>query len=1067
MSVAGHIGVASARGRRLLVAALLAALVVLCGSAQALATVSWRLTSISNTTAQPGGQFTYHLDITNTGDAPSDGSTVTLTVTLPDRVTGVSADTTGFGGSFDCPTVAGATGTLTCSGTPVVPAHQPGPLMSITVDVAPDAPNPFTTRFDLDGGGAPEAAHTADPTLVSATDPLFGFDAFDVAATTGGVPSTQAGGHPDELSTSIDFNTHTDPSPVVGEMFPVEDVKDVTVELPAGLVGNPTNLAECTQAQLASGELVPAPVCPPASQVGVVAVRIAGTLFAPIPVYNMVPPPDVPARFGFNVSGSIVVLDVHVRTGSDYGIDATASNVPQGLAIVGNTFTLWGVPADSIHDSERACAGGGYPYLGNPTCPSGAARTVFFRNPTSCIPAGDVTTTARIDSWQHPGDVKSATVRSHATPGYPFAPPDWGLPVGIDGCENVPFDPTLVAQPSAGSSAGAPSGFAFDVTVPQTDDPDVAISQSDVRKVTVTLPEGVRVNPSSADGLGACSSDQIALRSDAMPSCPDSSKLGTVTIDTPLLKVPVTGNVYLARPFDNPFNSLIAVYIVASAKGVVIKLPGMAVMDPNTGQISTTFDNNPQLPFSRLHVEFRGGPRAPLVTPKTCGTFTTHAELTGWNGRTVASDSSFTLTENARGQPCPSTFTPGFSAGTESNSAGSSSPFSMRFTRDDEDQELSGLTVHMARGLTARIAKVTLCTDAQARANACPADSLIGNVTVGAGAGTNPFFITDGKAYMTGPYKGAPFGASIVVPAVAGPFDLGLVTVRAAVFIDKHDATVRIVSDPFPTILQGIPLDVRDVRVKIDKPDFWLNPTSCADKSISATLTSTAGARADVSDRFQASDCASLGFKPKMVMRVGGKGHTHAGQTSPFVTRLTMPQRNQANLRFVRVTLPRTINARLNTINDACTRAEFESDIAKCAHAKAGSAVASTPLLRDPLRGTVYFVKNGHAIPDLFVALRGQVDFDLIGTITIVHNALLRTTFATAPDVPIRSFTLRLLGGRNTASIGAVRNLCSKSSRRAKAQVDYIGQNGKVRQVAQALKVGGCAARSHRRHRRH
>jgi hypothetical protein len=304
-----------------------------------------------------------------------------------------------------------------------------------------------------------------------------------------------------------------------------------------------------------------------------------------------------------------------------------------------------------------------------------------------------------------------------------------------------------------------------------------------------------------------------------------------------------------------------------------------------------------------------------------------------------------------------------------------------------------------------------------------------------------------------------------VVPAVAGPFDLGLVTVRAAVFVDKHDASVRIVSDPLPTILQGIPLDVRDVRVKIDKPDFWLNPTSCADKSISATLTSTAGMRADVSAPFQAADCASLGFKPRMVMRVGGKGHTRPGRTSPFTTRLTMPARNQANLRFVRVTLPPTINARLNTIQDACTRQEFESDIGKCAHAKAGTATAVTPLLRDPLRGSVYFVKNGHAIPDLFVALRGQVDFDLVGTITIVNSKLLRTTFATAPDVPIRSFTLRLLGGTNTASIGAVRDLCSKSARRQKAQIDYIGQNGRVRQVDQALKVGGCGS-GHHRHRR-
>jgi hypothetical protein len=278
---------------------------------------------------------------------------------------------------------------------------------------------------------------------------------------------------------------------------------------------------------------------------------------------------------------------------------------------------------------------------------------------------------------------------------------------------------------------------------------------------------------------------------------------------------------------------------------------------------------------------------------------------------------------------------------------------------------------------------------------------------------------------------------------------------------------VRIVSDPFPTILQGIPLDVRDVRVNVNKPDFFINPTSCAVKTIAGTLTSTEGSRANVSDRFQAADCGSLGFKPRMSMRVGGRGHTRRGKTSAFSTTLSMPAKGQTNLRFVRVTLPQTINARLNTINDACTRREFESDITKCAHAKAGSAVAVTPLLRDPLKGEVYFVKNGHPIPDLFVALRGQVDFDLIGRFTIPGGKRLATTFDAAPDVPIRSFTLRLRGGPNTASIGAAANLCSASSRRAKAEVDYIGQNGRVRQVDQALKVGGCAKqKAHRRGRK-
>src|SRR6185312_10838582 len=331
-----------------------------------------------------------------------------------------------------------------------------------------------------------------------------------------------------------------------------------------------------------------------------------------------------------------------------------------------------------------------------------------------------------------------------------------------------------------------------------------------------------------------------------------------------------------------------------------------------------------------------------------------------------------------------------------------------------------------------------------------------GDVTTGAGAGSNPFFITAGRAYLTGPYKGAPFGVSIVVPAVAGPFDLGNVVVRSALFVDKHTADVSIVSDPLPTILQGIPLDVRDIRVNVNRPRFFLNPTSCAPKTIAGVVQSTAGATAHVSDRFQAAECASLDFKPRMVLTVGGKGHTAAGRTTPLSTTLTMPAKNQANLRYVRVTLPGTLNARLTVIQDACTPQQFDTDIAKCAHAKAGTATALTPLLAHPLRGNVYFVKNHPGYPDLVIALRGQVAFDLIGRISIVNNRYLRTTFPTAPDVPIRSFTLHLFGDAKHGSIGTLANLCTKHSRTAKVDLDYIAQNGNVLQTAPKLRITGC-----------
>jgi len=1061
---------------RLVATALAALLLFGCLAASALAAPVWRIVSSSSTTVAPGGQLTYFIDVVNVGDVNSDGTPYPLTITLPPGFLGATAEP-GAGSSFSCPSVAGET-IITCdgSGAAFVGIRQE---LRLTVDVDSGAIGVKTATFEISGGGAPSGSSGADAVTISDTPLGFGIDAFDgqVTADAAASPFTQAGGHPFGLSTAITFNAAPDSSPVVGGLQPLEPVKNVVVDLPPGLVGNPTGATECTGSDLANTEPLsvnPRSLCAPTSQVGTALVvhngqAAFGNVLGLVPVFNMVPPPNVPARFGINVLGTVVVLDAQVRTGSDYGLRIVSRNTSEGASLIGTEFDFWGVPSDASHDHERSCPGQAAAGTGGPTCGSGAPRRAFFRNPTTCTPLGvGLTTTARVDSWLHPGDFKTASFVSHDPPGYPFAPVDWGAPHGPDGCEVVPFDPLLQGQPLEGSKAGGPVPFTFDLTIPQSDDPDETAAQSDLRKAVVTLPAGVRVSASSASGLQACSSAQIALRSDGYPSCPEASKIGALTVDTPLLDVPVTGGIYLAKPFDNPFNSLLAIYLVARAKGVVLKLAGHVATDPRTGQITTTFDDNPQLPFSRLHLEFKTGPRTPLALPNRCGTYTTHAVLTGWNGRTVASDSSFSLSENARGRACPPQFSPGFSAGTESNSAGSSSAFLLRFTRDDEDQALGALTVNLPRGLTGKIANVQLCANAAARAGSCSAGSKIGDVTVGAGAGSDPFFITNGRAYLTGPYKGAPFGVSIVVPAVAGPFDLGTVTVRSALFVDKHDATVRIVSDPLPTILQGIPLDVRDVRVNVNKPDFFINPTSCAVKRIGATLTSTEGRRAAVSDRFQAAECGSLSFRPRMVMRVGGKGHTRRGQTSAFTTRLTMPSKDQANLKFVRVSLPTTINARLNTINDACTRAEFEADIAKCAHAVAGSAAASTPLLRAPLRGKVYFVKNGHPIPDLFVALRGQVSFDLIGRITLPGGKHLATTFATAPDVPIRSFTLRLLAGARTASIGAARNLCSAKSRRATAAVDYIAQNGRVLQLNQRLRVAGCKkARGGGRHTRH
>jgi uncharacterized repeat protein (TIGR01451 family) len=1081
------------RGRS--IAAVVALAALLCATSAALASAAaprWRVDSLSASTAPPGGFLSYKVVVTNVGDAPVDGSVpVTVTGTLPNGFT--VADPSGPVSDPSSPYFAvtngiplnfslldeGLTDTVPCTEidgtTPLqggetsfrctnpTPSSMLWEEVFMPVSVAPGATpgDVLTAHFTVEGGGAADPVTGADPTRISSTPPDFGIDGFDGEIDdAAGNPVTQAGAHPADATVSIDYNTLVNPVPLGGTDWPVAPTKDVFVDLPPGFVGAPASADTCTLAQLAHNEtsFAPRSLCSPTSQVGTVLIRFQHLqgVTGPFPVFNMVAPPNAPAQFGFNVFGSIITLTGSLRSDGDYGLTVKAKDIPEPLGILGTTFTFWGVPSDPSHTFQRACSNAAVPSDGGPTCQSGAPRTAFLRNPTSCTDPGvGLPTTAHIDSWPNPGVFESATFLSHLAPGFPATPADWGPQVGTTGCDAVPFSPSFTASPPPPATPSTPAGFRFDLTLPQTSDPDL-IGEGDLRSATVTLPAGVRVSPSSANGLGACSPADVKLHALDAPTCPDSSKIGSVTLTTPLLRDALHGAIYLAVPHDNPFGTLLSLYLVVEGQGVVVKLPGRVDPDPVTGQLTATFDDNPQLPFSNLHLEFNDGPRAPLVTPGECGTYTTDAMLTSWSGARVESTSAFTVSGDGHGGPCsPAHFTPRFNAGTDDPVAGASTGFRLSLARDDADQELKALTVNMPAGLLGKIADVPLCGASDAAGGSCPEGSRIGSVTVGAGAGPNPFFITNGRAYLTGSYKGAPFGLSIVVPAVAGPFDLGNVVVRSALFVDKHDASLRVVSDPLPTILQGIPLDVRDVRVSVDRSDFIVNPTSCAKKTVGGTIESTGGASAQVSSAFQVGECASLGFAPRMVLTVGGRGHTARGRTTPLTTRITMPK-GDANLRFVRVTLPRAINARLTVIGDACTRTEFETNIAKCAHAQAGTATASTPLLRDPLRGKVYFVKNGHPLPDLFVALRGQVDFDLIGRITIVRSTFLRTTFEAAPDVPIRSFSLSLSGDSQNGSVGAAANLCSAKSKAQKATLDYIGQNGRALHVAPRLAVRGC-----------
>lgn len=857
------------------------------------------------------------------------------------------------------------------------------------------------------------------------------------------VAATQAGSHPEVASTTIDFNTVQMTTPIIPMTMPDGgSVRRVTVDLPVGFIGNPTVAPLCTDAQLTA--TTQARSCPQDSQVGIAEVKLPELLplerFAPI--YNMVPPDDAPAAFGFRVGGVPIHLRARVRSDTDMGLTVDVSNISQALPVLATRITLWGVPASPVHNNLRGpCMS---PSSGAPTgnsCPSAAPQRAFLTNPTTCN--GPVRTDLQVTSWR--GDTDASSFLTH----------DVGDPsrlLGPTGCDVLPFEPTLEMGPQT-PKAGAPSGYDVSLSLPQSDRPG-DLAQSHLKKVVVRMPKGVAVSPSASDGLGACPDAQAKFGTTQAPECPDASKIGSVTIDTPLLAKPMEGAVYLLKP--QPGN-LFRLLIAAEGPGVVIKLYGETHPDKETGQITAVFDNNPQLPFSNLRLAFKAGPRSPLVNPTECGRYTTTTEFTAWNGKTATSSSSFDITQKSDGSPCgPRGFNPSFSAGMMNAAAGASGTFSLSFGRGDGDQYLNDVTVQMPQGVTGVLAAVTPCAEAQAAAGACGEESRIGSVTSGAGAGTNPLYLP-GRVYLTGPYKGAPLGLSIVVPAIAGPFDLGVVSVRSALFVDKNTAALRVIADPFPRILEGVPLQIRTINVKIDKPDFMLNPTNCAPKSMDGRITSTDGAAADRSSRFQVGSCGALPFNPKMTLKVGAKGRTKPGITVPFETVVSMTK-GQANIRSVRVNLPDNINARLEVINrNACPFDQYQAG--RCPASLAiGSATAVTPLLRDPLRGLAYFVRNpARRIPDLVVSLKGQVDVDLTGKVSIPPDLTLATTFDTVPDVPITKFRLKLNAG-SSGPIGTIGNLCSARVRKGmKAKLLFKGQNGKAVARTQAMQIAGCA----------
>jgi hypothetical protein len=873
-----------------------------------------------------------------------------------------------------------------------------------------------------------------------------------------GSPSTQAGAHPFELETAFQLGTVFDPQ--LGYDVPSGAVKDTVVSLPPGAIGDPSAVLRCAQANLNNGLVG----CPPDAQIGYAEIRLQfffGQQTSRVPIYNMVPPSGEPAQFTFLVVAAIAHIDVKVRSNGDYGVTATVHNVNAAVPVYGVTLHLWGVPADSSHDELRAKLPGGGPGLGPGT--SGLARKPFLRNSTSC--AGPSATRLDALSWEEPEAVVSSVSSAPA----------------MSGCDLLPFAPALSLTPD-GKRAGSPAGLGIDLDLPQNENPD-GLAAADLKRTVVTLPAGVAINPGAADGLDGCSDAQFGLHSLEAGSCPDASNIGTAKVTTPLLPVPLEGSVFLGAPLEQgsvaaAAGRMFRIFLELHGSGVRVKLVGSVVPDPVTGQLTATFENNPQLPFSNFHMDFVGGARAPLVLPRACGTYTTHSQFTSWASDTpVSSDRSFTVDQNC-GQA--GRFEPSLDAGVTSAVAGGFSPFVVTVSRPDGEQDVSSLALSLPSGLVGRLAGVPLCSDVLAVSGSCSSASQIGKAVVAAGAGSSPLYVpqtgrTPTAVFLAGPYRGAPFSVVVVVPAQAGPFDLGAVVVRAALFIDRHDAHVSVVSDPIPSIIDGVPLNVQKINVTVDRPGFMLAPTNCARMQISGSATSTAGATAGLSSPFQVGSCASLGFAPKFSVSTVGRS-TKANGAS-LTTKLSFPTGSlgrQANIARVKVELPRQLPSRLATLNKACTSGQFDANPAGCPAASiVGHATVRTPLLPVPLTGPAYFVSHGgEAFPSLVMVLQGYgVTIELTGS-TLIRAGVTSTTFKTVPDVPFSTFELTLPQGRFSALAA---NLPAKAKgsfcgQKLVMPSEFIAQNGAKTTHDTPIATTGCtkkATTTRRTHKRH
>jgi hypothetical protein len=1025
------------------------------------------------TNVAPGGSTELAIYAQNVGGAPSAGAK-TLTFTLPPGVTTSKAPATSPAADWSCAAPLIGQSSLTC--TSALPIDQGFATRPLRVEVGAAAgAQSGTVEIEVSGGGAAEPASYEMPLTVSALDAPPGMQSFSAGAFgEDGVPDTRAGGHPYSASAGIFANTVRSES---NQIVPAGEFRDIFVDTPPGFFGNPTAIESCP-------ESVEHLDCPHESIAAVAQVVLQAATAQELQershVTSVQAPFGYPAKFRFETGLDQVLINVvaSLRSDEDYGLQTGSYDTAQIKPVFGSFFTIWGTPFAASHDANR-CRIWQTDYTSPPAdCETrdqivadGGKEVAFLTSPLDCAEEAQrpPVATINVNTWQSPGQVFSSDVALE--------------PVReCDHPELKAFDADFSFEPTSAKAADSPASFRTEVRTPNEGllDPDKRTNPT-IRETVVELPEGVALNASAADGLQACSFSQIGYKGNEFPrpneirfdkapdSCPDASKIGSGELNSELIAEPLQADLFLAEQgAGNPFGSLFAIYLVIEnpRNGIFIKLPAEVQLDPLSGKQTVLFRDLPPLPFTNLTLDLKGGPRSPLATPTTCGSYSASATNTPWSapesGPPLLSPAAFAVERGPGGLPCANTpgerpFALGFDAGTANPLAGAHGDFQMQITRPDGHQEIDRLEIATPPGFAASLRGIPYCSEAQIAAAAaresgraeqaspsCPAAAQIGTANAAAGSGPNPFY-APGKLYLAGPYRGQALSVVAITPALAGPFDLGNVVVRSAVAVNRSTARITALTDPLPRVHKGVPLRIRDVRINLDRDGWALNPTSCEPLAVELTAHGANGAVSTVAKPFQVGRCGKLGFKPRTRLRLFGgiKRGKYQG-----VRAVVRPRPGDANISRTAVRFPRSAFVAQEHIRTVCTRVQFAADA--CPKGSIyGRAIAYSPLLDYPLRGNVYLRSSDNELPDAVADLRGPAHQPIKVEVAIRNDSVkgaLRNTVLAAPDAPVSYFRLQMFGGDKGLIVNS-RNICRGKN---KATVGMRAHNGRrwVRRVS-------------------